>query len=162
MKYFVLFIFLLAEINSFAYSYRVLILQANYHGGKGYSVIFKKKLLECIKNRLANSLSGKFIIKSKLRNMMIPEVFNEEANRTYKEDFQLETIDSEKNIINHEEFNIYISLDKGKTMRLVATSDPHAVLYYYEYLQTGVGRSKRELAINSIVGAIENIIKQID
>jgi hypothetical protein len=161
MKFFILFIFLLAEMNSIAYSRKVILIQGNYHGGKGYSIIFKKKLIECIKNKLIKSLSGNYHVKAMIKNMLIPEIFNEEANKIYKEDFQIETLDSEQSIINHEEFNIFISLDKGKTMRLVATSDPHAVLYYYEYLQTGVGRSKRELAINSIVGAIKNIIDSL-
>ena len=159
MKFYVMFIFLLVGISALTVRKRPkIIIQANYNGGRGYSIIFKRKLLFELKDRLEEALKGKVKVKVLMKNLSIAENFEQEFNRNYVEDSLIVSAEDNQPMINHEEFNILISLNNGDTLRLIATSDPNDKVNYYEYLQTGVGRGKRDLTLESIIGTVKAIM----
>lgn len=61
--------------------------------------------------------------------------------------------------INTSELNIMVSINNGESFYLVASSDVTLKDYYYEYLQTGLGKSAKSDLIQGIVDKITKLLK---
>ena len=63
--------------------------------------------------------------------------------------------------LRREEAIIVISFNKGKTFSLLASSDVNLKTFYSEYLQTGLGKSAKQIFLSEIVEKITKLIKLI-